>query len=139
MHRNIFKIFLYSVLILIIVVSTGSCSFLFSNMTHAMEIIVKGNYFTIEWDNPVYLEKTDNIQSYRIYIRRHGYHYWQQVDEVEYLKGPSCTIKRNDFPPGKYDVGVSAVNHEGMESAIHSSMDTDASPQGGWYIFWIMD
>lgn len=130
----------YFLILLYFIFCMNSCRlFLSDSIDKPHEIIVTSNYITIEWDNPVFFSKTNTIESYNIYFRKHGYYQWLFYSEVDYKRIPSFTFDSGDFTPGKYDFGVSAVTTDGRESKIHSSLDSSASPSTGWYIFWIMD
>lgn len=118
----------------------STCSFLLAPPTYSpREIMVNGNSVTIEWDNPEHLAGDERIESQRIYIRSHGSFNWRLLDEINYSETPSYTVRRGSLEPGKYDFGVSIVTSNGIESSIHSSLDSSASPPSGWYIYWVMD
>jgi len=127
-------------LLILFLIFLGGCTlFVDDEYDEPREILVRDNYVTIEWDNPIYLIKSGEAESQMIYIRAHGTENWQLMDEVDFSIVPSYTIRRADLKPGKYDFGVSVKTKDGKISKIHSSLDTSASPATGWYIFWIMD
>jgi len=127
-------------LLVLLILCFFSCSLLIdSDFTLPQEIRIYSNHIILEWQNPAFSEKSNQIHSQRIYIREHGLRIWRHIDEIPYSPTPSYTLNRGDYTPGKYDFGVSIVTNDGVESAIHSSLDYTASPPTGWYIYWVMD
>ncbi|MFZ7131897.1 MAG: hypothetical protein ACOWWR_06025 [Eubacteriales bacterium] len=126
--------------ILVTLTFTQACKDIgITDIDFAQEIMVRGNYLTIEWDNPFFIEEANKIKTYRIFIRSHGTYGWTFVSGKAYSEQTSFTIEKGDLRSGKYDIGVAIVTTDGEMTAIHSSLDNTAIPQTGWYIFWIMD
>jgi hypothetical protein len=40
------------------------------------------------------------------------------------------------LPYGVYEFAVTSVSTDGLESEIHSSLDDNADPAGGWFLDW---
>lgn len=116
----------------------SSCKFTLMK-SDSVAIVVKGDSFTIEWDDDS-LNISNNInkaESYRLYYKTHGSSYWSFLDNIDSELKPSYTISKSKLDFGIYDLGVSSINTSGKESDIHSSLDMTADPFCGWYVNWI--
>lgn len=76
---------------------------------------------TLEWDG--------ESDVYNVYYRIHGQEIWEIL-----LESTSSFIEINKelLGKGEFDFGVSI----GYDQEIHSSLDIDAIPEGGWYLIW---
>ena len=86
---------------------------------------------TLAWDPP-----STPLQSYNIYYRVHDEVFWNLLAEIPATAEPQYTISIDDIGPGTYDFGVSAVDQDDNESALHTSLDITADPKSGWYLSW---
>jgi len=104
-----------------------------------LEIVVKGDSFTISWDDDSMKisSKLIRAEKYKIYYRIHGTSEWNFLGETLADPTPEFLIKSSELDFGKYDLGVCSVNNQGRESVIHSSLDQTADPFCGWYVNWI--
>ena len=69
---------------------------------------------------------------YNVYYRNHGdidwiWHGAAASDNPEY---------RVSLADGEYDFAVSSVGPDDRESDLHTSLDENAYPAGGWYLIW---
>jgi hypothetical protein len=116
-----------------------SCS-IFQSTNAPMEISVKGDHFSLAWDDASW-SISNNLgkpAAYRVYYRNHGGSSWKILHEISAsAETTELTVTKGDLIYGLYDFGVSALDASGVESKIHSSMDTTADPVCGWYIDWI--
>lgn len=116
-----------------------SCSLLpFSD--DPLEITVKGTHFSLEWDDDSWLvhDNPEKPAAYRVYYRNHGGSSWKALREIVASAGTTnLRVANTELEYGRYDFGVSALDGSGVESEIHSSLDTTANPVCGWYINWI--
>ncbi len=111
------------------VVGTGS----------ALEIVVKGDHFTLAWDQgkPEIPNDPGRIVAYNVYYRNHGSYNWYFLKKTEFSNNTECLITDKDMSYGIYDFAVSSISEQGNMSALHSSLDRTADPFCGWYINWI--
>jgi len=86
---------------------------------------------TLAWDPP-----STPVQSYNIYYRIHDEALWNLLAEIPAAAEPLYTISIDDLGPGTYDFGISAVDQDDNESALHTSLDITADPKSGWYLSW---
>ncbi len=89
---------------------------------------------TLAWDPP-----STPVQSYNIYYRVHDEVLWYLLAEIPATAEPEYTISIDDLGPGIYDFGISAVDQDDNESALHTSLDITADPESGWYLSWTQD
>jgi hypothetical protein len=108
-----------------------------STSSQCKEFTISEDSFTFKWDG------NDDVVSFKIYYREHTQYGWNQsqygwnlLGETEDTADPEYTINSNNLDYGIYDIGISAVSLEGVESLIHTSLDDTASPDNGWYINW---
>jgi hypothetical protein len=97
--------------------------------------LARSGNVTLEWD------ETDSSSSdYVLYVRERYTKDWHEMGtvfsgNVEY----SFSSLPDDLPSvGMYEFGVTTQNSFGTESDMHSSLDPDAIPTGGWYLYWNM-
>lgn len=104
-----------------------------------IEIVVKGDHFTLAWDAGGSEIPNDpgRVVQYKVYYRVHGSYNWQFLMEVENSGSPECLVTSKDMDYGRYDFAVSAITEQQGVSALHSSLDRTADPFSGWYINWI--
>lgn len=106
-------------------------------MVEGVAIVSPEGYYEVQrsesavmlyWDAPA-----PPAVSYNVYYREHGTQDWillANVTEAEFeLSDPTLYGKVLDF-------GVSSIDSDGQESAVHASLDDSALPSGGWYLFW---
>ena len=86
---------------------------------------------TLAWDKP-----TGDVQSYRIYYREHGTSSWEYLDTVVGPDQTEFTVSYSALSKGSYDFAVTAVDSEDVESTLHTSLDSSADPDTGWYLSW---
>ncbi|NOY09120.1 MAG: fibronectin type III domain-containing protein [Spirochaetes bacterium] len=104
-----------------------------------MEIVVKGEQFTLAWDagGPEIPDDPGRAVEYDVYYRAHGSVIWRLVANVKNKGKLEYVVSNKNIAYGRYDFAVSAVNKQGKESRLHSSLDRTAKPFCGWYINWI--
>ena len=102
------------------------------------QIVIDSEYIQLEWDPPSINEKdVSPIVSYRVYYRIHGMTNWKLLDIIPAEQNPTYTIYHSEFGNGSYDFAVSAMTSDYRFSNLHSSLDLNADPIGGWYIVWL--
>jgi len=104
-----------------------------------VQLIVKSNEVTLEWDPPALHLETGpmSISSYNVYYRVHNTETWNLIDTIDAVSYPSYTIQHSLVGDGLFDFSVSAVAENGEESNLHSSVDPNADPVGGWFLLWV--
>lgn len=112
---------------------TGSATHEFHVAPIDEPIIVQDTQFTLYWDVPT---GTATIASYNIYYRDHGTGSWNFLNSVTASANPSYTVTSTMLPYGVYEFAVTSVSTDGLESEIHSSLDDNADPAGGWFLDW---
>jgi hypothetical protein len=101
------------------------------------EIEITENSVTLAWDAP-----SQDIDFYRVLFRIHGAvppASWLVLEEnLSANPSPEYTVNNADVGNGIFDFGVVAKDMEAgtEESALHSSLDTTAQPDTGWYLIW---
>lgn len=94
------------------------------------KITVQGESFTLSWDPP----ENEPVSGYKVYFRVHGETAWIELNETN-GNTQTYTVHYPDLDYGEYDFAVTSV-HEGDESDYHTSLDTTAMPESGWYLDW---
>lgn len=123
---------IYYKYIIIILLFLFSCSFPHKDSEKSDFIIKKvKDSFILVWEPPSDMTP----DSYNVYYKKHTYINWTLY--YKYCNDTKVIIERKNLDGGKeYDFGVSAIYNYINESAIHSSLDKDASPDR-WYAEWI--
>jgi len=86
---------------------------------------------SLTWDPPA-----SDVVEYRVLYRIHGTADWLERETIPAGPSPEYTFYHADLGNGAYDFAVVAVDDEDNESAVHSSLDSTATPSSGWYIVW---
>ena len=132
--------YIIKVLLIFCMIPFFGCKLVIGTGTdESLEIVVKGESFTLAWDpgGPEIPNDPNYVVQYNVYYRNHGSYYWRFLMETESSGNPECLITDKEIDYGRYDFAVSAVNEQGETSALHSSLDSSANPFSGWYINWI--
>lgn len=95
---------------------------------------VTGSDFTIEWDY-------DGItpEYFQVMYRNRGSGDWLWVDLGQTTDGSIkeyTVIHNTPLDYGIYEFAVKAVVFVGIESELHSTLDSEADPVTGWYVNW---
>ncbi len=88
---------------------------------------------TLAWDPPT---GGATIVSYTISYRVHGTTAWTTLATIAASSQPSYTVLRSATGPGSFDFAVVAVDSTGVTSPVHTSLDSTADPNSGWYLTW---
>jgi hypothetical protein len=86
---------------------------------------------TLAWDPP-----PSEVAAYKLYYRDHGAASWTFLAELPAAETPQFTLTHSSFGDGEFDFGVVAVGAGPAESPMHTSLDTTAYPDSGWYLRW---
>jgi hypothetical protein len=97
----------------------------------AVAIAVAAESFTLAWD-----PATGDVAAYEVCYRLHGESAWQHLEEVPATDSPTVTVTSSDLPFGTYEFAVRAVESAGTYSSYHTSLDSSAEPETGWYLNW---
>lgn len=92
-------------------------------------VSVKATEFSIAWD---YDQETAG--SFTVYYRIVTSGQWLLL--MAGLTAPSFDIDDSMLEYGEYEFAVSFTPENGEESGLHTSLDTTAMPNTGWYIAW---
>ena len=145
---------LRSIFVLLLVLPAGGCSLLFTSWlgraaggdpasdpatdpggtdpTGGVErYLVTDPQVTLAWDPP-----PSAVTSYKLYYRHHSEADWTFVATVPAAASPEVTLAHSSFGNGDYEFGVVAVSAAAAESPMHTSLDTTAYPDSGWYLRW---
>lgn len=122
---------------LILVLLISSCtnpaiSRVTGNDEPEIEVVYTKPSLTLAWHS----DEGSSENSYNVYYKSHGNAYWSLLDRT-LNSSPVFTIEYSQLGEGSWDFGVSMVDIHGVESEIHSSLDTTAVPETGWYVTWI--
>ncbi|MBN2656338.1 MAG: fibronectin type III domain-containing protein [Spirochaetales bacterium] len=136
--RNKMHLILKILVLPLLALSAVSCNLNLMKSEY-LEVVIRGESFSISWDDDTLSIGNKDIRTdkYRVYYRSHGTSTWNFLDTVSADSNPEYTFYISDLGPGRFDLGVSAVNIQGIESARHSSLDMTADPFCGWYVNWI--
>ena len=105
--------------------------------TDPKDVEITEEAVTLAWDAP-----SPEIDFYRVLFRIHGANppeSWLVLDEnLSADPSPEYTVNNADIGNGIFDFGVVAKDLDAgtEESAMHSSLDTTAQPDTGWYLIW---
>jgi len=94
------------------------------------QVIRTDRELTLEWD---YF--TGIPAQYNLYYRAHNTTTWQPLDSVT-SESALFILTFDRLGEGDWDFGVTAVDSNGNESKIHSSLDDSADPETGWFLTW---
>ena len=102
------------------------------------QVVVDSEYITLEWDPPDVNKNIDSpVTAYRIYYRVHEMQYWTLIDVIPAEQYPKYKVYHSKLGNGVYDFAIRAVVSNGRISSLHSSLDLNADPLGGWYVVWM--
>ena len=103
------------------------------------QITVHDDAITLYWDPPDFsaLEAIWPIVSYKVFYRRHGDFLWLLIAEVEAKQRLEYTLNHDEVGDGLYEFAVSAMDEKNRMSTLHTSVDQNANPFGGWYVLWV--
>lgn len=107
-----------------------------------LPITIDQERITLGWDSSsdAIAHTESAVESFNFYYRDRGTRDWSFVSAVAAGEDPTFTLVADsilgDRSSGEFEFGVSSVTRRGEESRIHSSIDFDARPRGGWYIIW---
>jgi hypothetical protein len=110
-----------------------------SGDTGPVEIVAAADTITLAWDGsagPELDEIPSSISHYEVFYRSRGGRQWVRLAESG-GPNPTYTIRRYQLAYGEYEFAVRSVRNDGRASRMHTSVDYDAWPPGGWYLKWI--
>jgi hypothetical protein len=100
-------------------------------------LIVRSSSIMLAWDPPATAAFAEiPIASYYVYWRPHPGGGWCLAGQVAADSSPRLRIEHDDLGNGAFDFAVTSIDAMGNESPLHSSIDADADPFGGWYLVW---
>jgi hypothetical protein len=118
----------------LLLVITAGCQY----TNEPTQIISGAETIKLTWDVPLeLLNKLSVIRAIRVYYRNHPDGVWTFLHEVPISSTPVILLHHNEIGNGIYDFGVCYVYKNNLISPLHSSLDDDALPIGGWYLMWI--
>lgn len=94
-------------------------------------VMITTDTLTLQWDAP-----TSPLDHYTVYYRVHGSTDWLALADVPAAPQPECTILHSVVGDGEFDFAVVSMNAADMMSDYHTSLDSTAQPDGGWYVSW---
>ena len=105
----------------------------------SMQILHKSSDLTLAWDPPLtdIPNRPTEVEKYQIYCREHETSYWRYLGEVPASPHPEYTVEHVLLGDGLYDFAIRAITQSGQASPLHSSLDSNADPVCGWYVFWV--
>ena len=107
-----------------------------------LPITIDQERITLGWDSSSdeFGQPESAVESFNLYYRHLGTRHWFLLSTVTATENPTFTVDAHSVlvgqASGAFEFGVSSITRRGAESAIHSSIDFDARPRGGWYIIW---
>jgi len=105
----------------------------------SMQILYKSSDLTLAWDPPLtdIPNRPTEVEKYQIYYREHGTSEWEILGDIPASSHPEYTVDHDLLGDGLYDFAIRAITQSGQASALHSSLDSNADPVSGWYVFWV--
>lgn len=97
----------------------------------ATAIPVSGGGFTIAWN-----AADGDVTGYEVYYRSHGGGDWVQLGSAPAIGNPTFHVTTGILTYGTYDFAVRAVLVNGETTEYHTSLDSTANPDEGWYVDW---
>jgi hypothetical protein len=94
-------------------------------------VTIAADQLTLQWDAP-----STAVDHYTVYFRVHGTPDWVTLADVPEVPLPEYTVAHTVVGDGEFDFAVVAVDASDVRSAYHTSLDTTADPQTGWYVSW---
>lgn len=94
-------------------------------------VSVTDENFTLAWD-----PAEGDITGYEVFYRAHGNTSWTQLDETGVSDTPRYTVSSSELDYGTYEFAVRATISGGGTTEYHTSLDSTASPESGWYLDW---
>jgi hypothetical protein len=92
---------------------------------------VAADSFTLAWD-----PATGDVSSYEVFYRERGADSWTHLADVSPSDSPSYQVTNSELGFGTYEFAVRAAYSGGDVSEYHTSLDSTAEPESGWYIDW---
>lgn len=97
----------------------------------AVAIAVAAESFMLAWD-----PATGDVSSYEVFYRSRGTDSWTRLANVSASDSPSYQVSSSELGFGSYEFAVRASYSAGDVSEYHTSLDSSAQPNSGWYIDW---
>ena len=94
-------------------------------------VTITTNQLTLQWDVPA-----GAVDHYTAYYRVHGSSDWITLADVPADPQPEYTVAHSVVGDGEFDFAVVSVDASDQRSTYHTSLDTTAQPQSGWYVSW---
>jgi hypothetical protein len=130
---NVFPVSLF--LFIAIVMIGQSCSLPAGN---SAPLTVFSRSITLAWDPPGgVLPGPYALASYFVYWRPHLGAGWRFLARVPARDAPEVRVEHDVLGDGVFDFAVMCMDESGNVSPIHSSLDAEADPVGGWYVIWV--
>jgi len=105
----------------------------------SMQILYKSSDLTLAWDPPLtdIPNRPTEVAKYQIYCREHGTSEWEILGDIPASPHPEYTVEHGFLGDGLYDFAIQAITQNGLASPLHTSLDSNADPASGWYVFWV--
>jgi hypothetical protein len=103
------------------------------------EIIrVYGESITIAWDSSVPVGRgPGRIAAYGIYYQELSTSQWFYLGEIPATGDLRYRVTHEQVGDGLFAFGVRSITADRSYSAMHSSLDWNAKPLAGWYVWWV--
>ena len=106
----------------------------FAQPPAAKSIFFTANQLTLSWNPPA--TGSSSIVSYVISYRVHGTPGWTTLATVAAAAQPSYVVTHSAIGNGSFDFAVVALTSSGAKSTMHTSLDSTAVPNTGWFLIW---
>jgi hypothetical protein len=133
------SLYINVVLIPICYCASGIESFQVSNINTENTPVMEYNErdsIVLCWDTPP--EEADSISSYEVFYHTKDDQQYTLLKSFSTSANPKLVIRRIDLPIKDtiFYFHIRSVLKSGFISDFHNSSDTNALPQGGWYLLW---
>jgi hypothetical protein len=122
-----------------LLISVGCSLGPLSSMPKAVMIQVHGNALTLAWDPPALVADSlpSRVVAYYLYYRELSSSQWVLLAEIPAVQSVQYTVMHERLGDGMFVFGVRSLCANEDLSAMHSSLDWNANPIAGWYIWWM--
>lgn len=114
----------------------GGCRWLLQN-AGPVPIVVQSNTLVLQWDaDSVPIEQSGSATArFDLYFRSFGTAEWEYLKSTDGFQTQTM-IDGSELSHGTYEFAVEQVYRSESRSGLHTSLDMNAWPPGGWYIIW---
>ncbi len=102
----------------------------------ATPVVIGRDAFALAWEaeEPAIPELPSAVNHYNLYARTLFSKEWELIQETDGFTQKTFLSVGRLGGSGSYELGIAEVLNDGTIGEVHSSLDFDARPVGGWYL-----